>query len=83
MALQHPINQNCLDELTDAQRDLIKHRFNDNDIVVYSLPGGNICVPVFGMGDMEEDSYTHVMNGKVSFYAPYRKFMEGVLVFVR
>ena len=70
MAPQHPIDQNCLDELSDAQRDLIKHKFNDNNLVVYSLPGGNICVPTLGAVDLVEDSYTHVMNGKVSSYHP-------------
>ena len=64
-APQHPVRQQDLSELSPPQRDLVTRHYNDKDLILYTLPGGNICVPTLSEdgGDYE---YTHVMNGKVS-----------------
>ena len=64
MAPEHKISQNSLGELSDAHKDIIKQHFGEKDIVVYSLPGGNVCVPTLETTE-SEDSFTHVMNEKV------------------
>ena len=66
MATQHQIAQSILEELTDAQRHMIKQKYGDNNLVVYSLPGENICVPTIITED-SGDNFTHVKSGKVSF----------------
>ena len=68
MATQHQIAQNSLEELSDDQRHMIKQKYGDNDLVVYSLPGENICVPTLVTEDEDSsDNFTHVKSGKVSF----------------
>ena len=43
---------------------LVKRIYSDKDVVIYDLPGGNICVPTIVQDGI--DSYTHVMRGKVN-----------------
>ena len=66
MATQHQIDQSSLEELNDAQKHMIKQKYGDNNLVVYSLPGENICVPTI-ISEDSGDSFTHVKSGKVSF----------------
>ena len=63
MATKYPISQESLSDLSEKQKDMVKRIYNDKDVMIYDLPGGNICVPT-----MEDDieAYTHVMRGKVS-----------------
>ena len=63
MATEHPISQESLGDLSEKQKELVKRIYSDKDIVIYGLPGGNICVPTF---EDENEGYTHVMHGKVN-----------------
>ena len=65
MAPQHPVSQQDLSELNHSQKALVAKKYNDRDLVLYTLPGGNICVPTLSEDDGDYQ-YTHVMNGKVS-----------------
>ena len=65
MAPQHPVSQQDLSELNPSQKALITKHYNDKDLILYTLPGGNICVPTLSEDDGDYQ-YTHVMSGKVS-----------------
>ena len=64
MATQYPISQESLSDFSETQKDLVKRIYSDKDVVIYDLPGGNICVPTIVQDGI--DSYTHVMRGKVN-----------------
>ena len=64
-APSHSVCQEELTELTQSHKDVIKEIFNEEDLVLFTLPGGNICVPTLSSGE-EKFSFTHVLNGKVS-----------------
>ena len=64
-ALSHSVCQEELTELTQSHKDLIKEIYKEEDLVLYTLPGGNICVPTLS-NDEEKFSFTHVLDGKVS-----------------
>lgn len=66
MARQHSISQDSLVELNHSQRELIRRTSAENDLVLYTLPGGNICVPTL-LQESGDSQYIHVMKGKVSF----------------
>ena len=61
-----------LEGLTDEQTNCLKQNSKEGKIVLHSLPGGNICVPLLDVEN--EDStgnFTHVMNGKVNIQQLY------------
>ena len=66
MAPSTTLNISELDELTDSQRQIVQKNSKNSTLEIYSLPGGNICVPLL---DVESEDlstpFTHVMNGKV------------------
>ena len=53
-------------ELSEEQRKVIETNINDKTLTLFSLPGGNICVPLIA-DDASKNTipYTHVMNDKV------------------
>ena len=60
-----------LKDLSKDERKLMEKNSVNNTIYLFTLPGGNICVPL--LPDEEEESgeeipYTHVMNEKVSYH---------------
>ena len=69
MAPQHLLNINSLSDLSDKQKELILKRSQGENVVLHTLPGGNICVPTLSEDADAACTLTHVMNGKVgSFY---------------
>ena len=64
IAPQYHVRQEDFDDLSQPHRDLIKRLHHDSDLVLFTLPGGNICVPTHSE-DGEDYPYTHVINGKV------------------
>ena len=65
MAPHHPVSQGKLTDLPQKQKDLIKKLYNSEDVLLYSLPVGNICVPTLSEEETDGDVFTHVMYGKV------------------
>jgi hypothetical protein len=68
MAQQHPVSIKSLVDLNQDQKDLVKKRCEGDNIVIYSLPGGNVCVPTLSEDDRDECLLTHVMHGKVGHF---------------
>ena len=63
MATQYPISQESLSDFSEKHMGLVKRVYNDKDVVIYGLPGGNICVPTL---EDDNEGYTHIMHGKVN-----------------
>ena len=60
------VTVNNLDGLTESQTIILDRNSKHGKLELFSLPGGNICVPL--LDEETEDSgaqFTHVMNGKV------------------
>ena len=53
-------------ELTEEQRKTAKKYCVNGTLSLFSLPGGNICVPSMLDDGEETIPYIHVMNDKVS-----------------
>ena len=73
MAPHHPIKQDSLTDCTQRQKDLMKKIYKDEDVLLFSLPGGNICVPTLNEDGSNENAFTHVMHGKVSRLIRYSR----------
>ena len=63
MATQHQVKISSLTDLNEKQKELVIKQTKGEIIVLYELPGRNICVPTMSEDDI---SFTHVMKGKVS-----------------
>ena len=60
-----------LKDLSKDERKLMEKNSVNNTIYLFTLPGGNICVPLLPGEEGEsgeEISYTHVMDEKVSYH---------------
>ena len=68
MAAKTPLDISSLVELSEDQRTLVQKSSKDGKIDLFSLPGENICLPVFddNAGD-SSPPFTHVINGKVEY----------------
>jgi hypothetical protein len=63
------VNIKDLKELSPEQRRTIQKISRDNTLHLFTLPGGNICVPLISdEADNSSIPYTHVMNDKVILY---------------
>ena len=69
MATHHLLNINSLSDLSDNQRELILKISQGENVVLHTLPGGNICVPTIYEEADAACGLTHVMNGKVRLFA--------------
>ena len=57
-----------MDGLTEDQSRLLNLHSKDGILELFSLPGGNICVPLLPEENKASAiGFTHVMNGKVNF----------------
>ena len=65
MAPQHPVGISSLSDLNKHQKDLVQKMCEGDNVVLYSLPGGNICVPTLSEDNTDGFIFTHLMNGKV------------------
>ena len=53
-------------ELSNDQKELMSQNSIDGKIVLYSLPGKNICVPLLlNDNDNKRVPFVHIFNGKV------------------
>lgn len=54
-------------ELSNDQKALMSQNSLDGKIVLYSLPGKNICVPlILDNNDNKRVPFVHIFNGKVN-----------------
>ena len=67
MAPKHLVDILSLSDISEEQRRLVKERCDGDNIVLYELPGNNVCLPTFSADEPDEFPFTHIMNGKVSF----------------
>ena len=65
MAPKHLVDILSLSDITEEQKDLIKERCDGDNIVLYELPGNNVCLPTFSADVPDEFPFIHIMNGKV------------------
>ena len=66
IAKMTPVSITNMGELTEAQKKTIENSSRDKTLQLYSLPGGNICVPLLSEETAESSiPFTHVMNDKV------------------
>ena len=72
------VSINNLKELSEEQRKAIEKNINDKTLTLFSLPGGNVCVPLLS-DDTSQNTipYTHVMNDKVITW-----ILFGILYFI-
>ena len=55
-----------LDGLSEEQTNVVLKNSTDGKLELYTLPGGNICVPVLSIEGTESCRlFTHIRNGKV------------------
>lgn len=66
VAPQHAIPIASLKDLSESQERIVKRDYKDS-VPIYSLPGGNICVPSLSEESAADGPHTHVMDGKVNF----------------
>ena len=60
------VDTNNLDGLTELQADTLKRTSKGGKLELFTLPGGNFCVPLLADESVSLNSqFTHVMNGKV------------------
>ena len=65
-AKKHRVLISELKEISADQKKLIKSRSSNDELVLFSLPGNNVCVPTFPeSGGTEAVNFTHIMNNKV------------------
>ena len=71
MAPKHLVDILSLSDISEEQRSLVKMRCDGNNIVLYELPGNNVCLQTFSADEPDEFPFTHIMNGKVSLHCYY------------
>ena len=69
-AIESSIQVSTLTELSKEQQDLLKKHCTDGSLVIYSLPGGNVCVPTLSpiSKSCPTVGFTHVKDNKVKSY---------------
>ena len=82
-APQYLVEIQRITDISDEDRKLVKDLCESDKVVLFQLPGKNICVPTFSRDETPEGEvpFTHVMDGKVTPIFSYQinhKLYQGL-----